>query len=50
MNNKYFSDIYDDFFKVEEKEINVEEANNNDDINILDDIILCLWIMNLKIY
>ncbi len=37
MNNKYFSDIYDDFFKVEKKEIEVKE-DSNEDINLLDKI------------
>ncbi len=39
MNNRYFNDIYNDFFKVEKNEINVEKVKNNDDeINILDEI------------
>ena len=38
MDNKYFSDIYDDFFKVEKKELEVKEDNGNTvvvDINSL---------------
>ena len=39
MNNKYFSDIYDDFFKVEKKEIAVDEVKDDkEDINILETI------------
>lgn len=38
MDNKYFSDIYDDFFKVERKEIKVEEKKENDEVNVLEDI------------
>ncbi len=30
MDNKYFSDIYDDFFRVEKKELVVKEDNNED--------------------
>lgn len=36
MNNKYFSDIYNDFFKVEKEEIKVEEEKDN--TNIVEDI------------
>ena len=39
MNNKYFSDIYDDFFKVSPKEIEVkEESVKEEDINYLEEI------------
>ena len=38
MNNKYFSDIYDDFFSVKKDEIKTIEGDNKDNINILDDI------------
>ena len=34
MDNKYFSDIYNDFFKVEKKEIVVKEDNNDNDVSI----------------
>ena len=38
MNNRYFSDIYDDFFSVEKKEIEVEKEDNKSDFNILEAI------------
>ena len=38
MDNKYFSDIYDDFFKVEKKEIIVEEKEESVEANVLEDI------------
>ena len=34
MENKYFSDIYDDFFKVEKKELEVKEDNSDITIDI----------------
>ena len=34
MDNKYFSDIYDDFFKVEKKELEVKEDNSDITIDI----------------
>ena len=34
MDNKYFSDIYDDFFKVEKKELEVNEDDNSSIIDI----------------
>ena len=37
MNNKYFSDIYDDFFKVEKKELEIKEENK-EEVNLLEDI------------
>ena len=36
MDNKYFSDIYNDFFKVEKKELEVEKDNNNKNDVIID--------------
>ena len=38
MNNKYFSDIYDDFFRVEKKEIEVKEDSIKEEVNLLEDI------------
>jgi hypothetical protein len=38
MDNKYFSDIYDDFFKVEKKEIIVEEKEESEEANVLENI------------
>ena len=38
MNNKYFNDIYNDFFSVEKKEIEVEKEEIKNDINILEEI------------
>lgn len=38
MNNKYFSDIYDDFFKVEKREIEVKEETREEETNLLEDI------------
>ena len=49
MDNKYFNDIYNDFFSVENKEIKVEEKENieeNIDINI-DDLYLDIESKNL---
>ncbi len=34
MDNKYFSDIYDDFFRVEKKELVVKEDSSDNDITI----------------
>ena len=34
MNNKYFNDIYDDFFKVEKKELEIKEDDSNKEIVI----------------
>lgn len=39
MNNKYFSDIYNDFFSVEKKDIEIKkEETSNEEVNLLDDI------------
>ena len=38
MDNNYFKDIYNDFFSVEKKEIEVEEKEVNNDINLLEEI------------
>ena len=38
MDNKYFSDIYDDFFSVSKKEIQVEKSEDKEEVNILEDI------------
>lgn len=40
MDNKYFSDIYDDFFKVEKKEIEVKENNEEDVLIDIDSLYL----------
>ena len=38
MNNKYFSNIYDDFFSVSEEEIKVSEESTKNCFNILEEI------------
>ena len=40
MNNLYFNDIYNDFFKVEKEEITEEEKNNNIVLENIDDLSL----------
>ena len=40
MDNKYFSDIYNDFFKVEKKELDVKEKNNDEILIDIDSLYL----------
>ena len=40
MNNLYFNDIYNDFFKVEKKEITEEEKDNNIVLENIDNLYL----------
>ena len=40
MDNKYFSDIYNDFFSVEKKELEVKEDNNSDVVLDIDSLYL----------